>query len=908
MRLFPNTIFNNLYSGDDGLKRLERTVDTGGTAGSSISLFEVVKSGSNWVKITWSGVVISVWYSTDRVSWSASQESGGNYTDDCDKDIFCYGILRKISNRLHLTYSYSNLLRYAYSDDDGESWTLSTSGVEYGDTAGDNSSGVFDFCKIGATYYIFCIDNWGAGLGLYIYDTAFTLKDTVSISQGSNMASGYTDGSLHYFLVSDKTLNYDNYIYSFDGTDAALVETISLNNSAYFNAGYQCLFKVGNAKYFTLRSGGSSYLYKEIDGTWTNLILFDAYKSNIMWRDQDNLEPKYFCGDWTGAALYYFNPAGYMIKFSQDTIANSGYDDYTTGYKIDYVSYNPDKCLIPFDVLETDKLNLTHLDTDYIKGDGIILSDDSSNKIFQGPIIDIDNSNITYQIIKGESPAIYDLDNEITVDLEQTFQEILYEVLADTGFLYTDETGIDNPATDIETGGSYTGKLRDLFLLLERAKTKKIYWDIEGKVYADDADEVTGTSYTDYMKCDVSKEGAGMNAVLLYGGSGSTLITSIAYDPKSDNQQINLFKDVYSSITVQATLDTLATTILASRDAAFKRYTFMMFGEGRPQIGQTISYTNATYSISAEAVIVKRGVYNAILDKCTVSCETGLFFENLFNIKLPEANREVINQIINGTTLGSTTFTGDVRISKSSGDTILTVKAAAGGDDVFVVLDTMDDAAILIKENNANRVWTGYEEGANSQSNYLYQAGDFYVWHTSGAAEKMRLTTDDLTCAVNVNPSANKGHDLGLAAKAWDDVYCDDVQDVASEKKFEYTQPIDALRIINKISNIDNKTDYDTIEFARKFKVRQYEIEEEIEKPNKTIEIRKRTEREEVPLDYKEDPNETYEIHHSRSLTQNIDILNAALKQTTIENAELKTRVKNLEKEINAILTKLERG
>jgi hypothetical protein len=138
------------------------------------------------------------------------------------------------------------------------------------------------------------------------------------------------------------------------------------------------------------------------------------------------------------------------------------------------------------------------------------------------------------------------------------------------------------------------------------------------------------------------------------------------------------------------------------------------------------------------------------------------------------------------------------------------------------------------------------------------------------------LITSGLALNGNVTTNVNKGYDIGTATMAFDDIYADDFQNVASETKSRYIEPTQALEAIRNIKKCldSDQPDYKTMAFAEEFT-------KEIRIPNI-------------------DKTETViqEVHHKRSLVKNLDYLNSATQA-------LEQRVQTLEFTLTEIVEKL---
>lgn len=115
---------------------------------------------------------------------------------------------------------------------------------------------------------------------------------------------------------------------------------------------------------------------------------------------------------------------------------------------------------------------------------------------------------------------------------------------------------------------------------------------------------------------------------------------------------------------------------------------------------------------------------------------------------------------------------------------------------------------------------------------------------------------NDVLATLGIITNLNKVNDIGTAAVAYNDMYADDFNNVASEKK--YTVPSD-----DEV--------YQELKEGSEPYIKEILIKEWTEK--ETIK------REEVPLDYIAKENEILETHHKRAMGYNLDYLNAIIRK-----------------------------
>ena len=230
------------------------------------------------------------------------------------------------------------------------------------------------------------------------------------------------------------------------------------------------------------------------------------------------------------------------------------------------------------------------------------------------------------------------------------------------------------------------------------------------------------------------------------------------------------------------------------------------------------------------------------------------------------------------------TMLGDLSIEKTTGDTTVTFKNT--NDDVFFNLDAVDDSVFYHRVSGTARALINWDEG-ESLWRFRMVGTPALTWELDTSTERMRLTDTEL------RPGANKGTNMGTAAIAWDTIWADDFTNVASEQK--YTVPSDEeiyeeLKAGEEpyIKEIKIKQ---WIEDKLRKEISHYEIIDGKEVPIK-IEVPYQTiEREEVPLDYIAQKDETLETHHARSHSHNIDYLNGVIRKLILEIEELKKKV-----------------
>lgn len=171
---------------------------------------------------------------------------------------------------------------------------------------------------------------------------------------------------------------------------------------------------------------------------------------------------------------------------------------------------------------------------------------------------------------------------------------------------------------------------------------------------------------------------------------------------------------------------------------------------------------------------------------------------------------------------------------------------------------------------------TSLDEAMNSLHDGQIQAKGFYDLTTQQPLEVRYLQANaGTTIKGDLLPDGNKTRDLGSASIAFDDIYADDFQNVASETKSRYIEPKIALDGICAIKKENNslQPDYATMPFCKPFVI------------PKTIIM---------------DKKETIvnEIHHTRSLVGNLDYLNSSTQQLEAHIRALEAQVKDLQEAI----------
>jgi hypothetical protein len=610
--------------------------------------FVYADSASQWCKVEFTASYVRTYTSTDLSgAWTASENLQVVYSGSWAHSQVGGCMRVEIdgggagTDRIHLAFVLEDSgggdevkLAYWYSDDGGTNWTK-----DYSDVADDwwdkDVSDVRDVFTDGTDVFTL------------VYQVTNDQLDIVDLSDFSIVIShagddgfgGYMDGTDYYYVVVDDGAAPDDWkLYYFDGA-ANLVETIVSEN--LFAAGHRAqLMHKGNVTLMTGIFAGpliKKYVkYGTDDWTTINLLASDP---RIAWEETDDNEPR-FIGDSGANGIYYITPAGSFVKIHPNaSVTQNGYGKYLYPYEIEPESYDPaSKVPIVGGHFIPQTVNFTHVGTDYVKGDGIVLTDDSSNVKFIGnipPEGGIKMVGTKMQNLTFFSPGKFDLMEKVTYDFSaQTVPQMLTTDLLETRYYYKGTFSAAATTYNYNCNQlprwEFWKDLEELSLLKIHKSNETGQIDLDNG-FADDSGAVT-THANQVVKPIIETQGAGFNRVMVLGGPKEDL-TGLAigvYDiPTATDQQINLVTYVKPNLLTDALCLTAATNIGDTVNSALIRYTFTMTGQGKPLEGEYISFAYAPLGIGAVNVTVESYTHELLSGWFSCTCYNALHWRGI---------------------------------------------------------------------------------------------------------------------------------------------------------------------------------------------------------------------------------------------------------------------------------------
>lgn len=465
--------------------------------------FVYVDSASKWCKFEFDSPNIIVYTSTDLSgdNWAVSETvdvepvAGGAHvifpgamkvelgTGAGGTDRIHFAFLAEIAGPLFKT-------NYWYSDDGGENFTKTQGSIQDGGVGFQEGGDLPSIFFSGATLYAFFIRADGE---IFFADLSDFSVDLQQSTEGADTVFvGHEDGSnYHYPRIRTGTTLGEYY---FNGTAEVFVKDIGTDLN--IEVTYTLLIKRGTRKWLVGNDGNDGVSYYRIgNGDYVQTDISGAGIVTVAWDEADDNEALFVIFDGTDD-VYMLSENGAILRIDNDsglTFPYFGYGKYLQPYEIAPITYNISSAKYKKEhnwgnSWETAKF--THIGSDVASGTSFVLTDNDEN--IESILISENRSDmINVQPLKLYSPAKNDMLAEVSISLEQTFKEIMVEDLGDADFLYTNGSGIDNPAGDIsaESGKRFKGPRWKLYQKLERAKQKIIYWNVQGLVKANDADE-----------------------------------------------------------------------------------------------------------------------------------------------------------------------------------------------------------------------------------------------------------------------------------------------------------------------------------------------------------------------------------------------------------------------------------
>ena len=576
----------------------------------------------------------------------------------------------------------TNQLQYAVSSDEGDNWTTYTaSGVE--DAYNIKTFLIIDFFKISTTIYFLVrmYDTVTPNYDLVIYDDSFTEVGRLTRALGDGICPGFVDTDNYYYFITSVDASPDTIIYKFNDTGNPVIsETIS-TTIKYVWATYNLI------QFFSKK--GEGYIYVGNSSIKTNAILIKlndstdwiefkhtagtvGAASNVSWTDDGSYEPEYIAVQTYNAeniwTFYYITERLSFVKFDQYTLTNddnlplNGWKSRMIGGTIEASTFDLKTCDIiidnkknnPAHYLDAERCEFVYKGTDLVKNEGVLLyENDGTTLIHLGTISNISNLGVSYQKVTSVSPSDRDMTKKIEIDTDaKTYKEILVEDLALTTFLYTDGTGIDDPAGDIDLG-TFKGTRKALYALLDRIKQKRIYWNEFGIVKADDGDTSSSITVAN-NECRITEMnalGSSFNGIQIQGGrkSDGSLAKVLVYELEEDNQDLNLVKfieplmnDDAASGQMEGHADNLFTQL---KSVDFIDYKILIKNKGKVPLSKTVDITSTTHSLTNVNILTEEILYKPLNKMIEIRGKNGLFVKSNYKSNLGESTLQIAEQI-----------------------------------------------------------------------------------------------------------------------------------------------------------------------------------------------------------------------------------------------------------------------
>jgi hypothetical protein len=615
------------------------------TAGAATyRAFRVAKLGSDYYSLKLTRGANSVWTIHKSSDITDSWATVHTITLTLTGGTGWYGIIKEYGTHLYVfvaeTDGGGNYKFHIAESSDGSAWN------DHEEAAYNRVANLhaYDTFFLGATQYLYAGDD-DVGTATF-FSVAYAAGVLTLTQQATNTdiegarGVGQVDGSNYYFVTYDTVLKsriqYFNGAAITDNSDQISTAVLSgINASLHIMTGGTRIFRAGNG------------LYRKEKGEWnltTSGQIQAIYDTNYLLYGIGIINPAtdtlyiYNLGVNGGFGLIhtatgltdYYVPLGGCVEFVWITDDDPGVGVYKT-YQAGTTSVSAQISKIHNEHYKAWSAELQLSSDDLTAGKYYILQTDGGTDIFKGTLqaYDVNTEQLIKPTIIHESKQ--DLSTAVHESYTaQTASYILEDIIKKYCLWLTPGT-IDVTVTAYTI--KFTGKsVRDCIKFLEVAETKRFYIDKDGSCNYDDGDVDSTITATDANTLRLVKRtiGSDINAVELQGGYVNG-VQLTAYAKDDDPVQLNygLFKDTYSEILDQTTLDALATEILANKQA-YVKMTLTIKGEGNLQNGETINISSTNRSIAAADYIIEKVRYNYEVNETRIIAYSGLFFKDYF--------------------------------------------------------------------------------------------------------------------------------------------------------------------------------------------------------------------------------------------------------------------------------------
>jgi hypothetical protein len=666
----------------------------------------LVKHSTNPLTIKAGGTLV---YTGSNMFGASGGTPQPNFAFRLENGTFHLGYFRDDgANSNTFIYTFSNDITSSQLTDNEDEATVGEDLFQITDAAAIDKN-ILDCYDISGTGYVVIGDETGDD-AVRAYELT-TFSEQANISTGGTSIKG-TTGNLNddldtYYLAVDDTA--DTWLYSFNGTAFTQVEKIT-TDSATFN------YVIGQTPGPILLTKGNWWIFASVtamytkldpNGSWSKLTFGGTWAYTVVsWEENTkNPEPRFLQLGGTLDDIYYFTKAGYPFTIDRNATSTfeTGVGKWFYPYTVEPQTYIPANRLpIAGGHLTYQTLEVLHVGTEYVKGDGIVLYKDDDTPIGEfviRPKDGIQNIGTSMQRIFFVSPLMYDLIEKVTYTF--TAQQVDEMMTTDIANLRYGNLGtIDVVAGDHDYNCNQIPRWQ-FWKDMGELGLKRIAVEDDGKINMEDADVSSGITVTKYLKVPkIQAQGAGVNRVTVIGGpkpDGTGLAKGSFDIPTGADQQINEVIFAHPNRLTDALCLTDATNLANNLDTALLSYNFIMFGEGKALEGTTVSFAYAPQSVGATNVIVENYTYFAKTDVQRITALSALHWKGITDKQLLEATRANLNQLVvdvgNITAAGTTWYLDDTN-SDIGGYESLNLNYDGDGEVDYSVASAVDGEAI----------------------------------------------------------------------------------------------------------------------------------------------------------------------------------------------------------------------
>jgi len=624
-------------------------------------------------------------YSTtrDTIKTSGTQAFTDYVGDHWGSSDSSYYVLRAQENTIYLAYwadegSDINTVYWGYTTDITAGFTMdnATSGELF-----EKNDALLVYCAIGdvfnlgsSTVYVALALNAPSNWGVGFYELNGYTEVASDLPTGTETATwwcpGYfsDDGSKYYFGFDDAPHpDYKVDLYSFDGSASLIDENEIIANAQsirYAQSANQSLMRKNGWRYFL----GSTKVWVNYNNTgWREVTSADEWTGiKVAWSEEADLinpEPQWILPGRNVDLLYHVLPSGYpvLIKELSSTGNTVGIGNVLSPFEFEGTTVSNISRPIFSHSRGTsrgkgyEKLNFNTTDSTIVQGKNLLYLDVSEDVTFAGNVFNISQGK-DFNAVEAHSFAKYDLINNVSVSLVQTFKEILEEAIPQLLFFSNDGTGIDDPTGNITnvTDTVFIGNFGKLTSFLERDKIKIIYHTPNGKIWADDADVTQGITATEAETLirpgGIQYQGEKINAILVEGGvkTDGSVASYLLQKPSTTDQSINLMKVIEEDLvddSLGGEMHDFASRLLTNVAQSYKYTKALVPNKKKPQLSRQIKINSPLWGVTDELNIVDNYIFDGDTDYCDYGLYNHYFIKSAYGDDLPESNRNMIKKM-----------------------------------------------------------------------------------------------------------------------------------------------------------------------------------------------------------------------------------------------------------------------